>query len=72
MTTEPVDYDAIPGCRNGYVLQGKTKADRLARLEQVPAEFRERVESHVRTVFAIRQRAAARRHTNTNRTGGAS
>ena len=69
---EPVDYDAIPGCWNGYVLGGRTKEERRERLERVPAEFRERVESHVRTVFAIRQRAAARRHTNTNRTGGAS
>ncbi len=72
MTTEPVDYEAMPGYWNAWVMQGATKEARRERLERVPAGFREHVESHVRTVFAIRQRAAARRNTNTNRTGGAS
>ena len=72
--SEPVDYEAMPGYWNAWVMQGATKAQRRERLERVPELFRAGVESHVRTVFAIRQRAAqkARDANNNHSTGGAS
>ena len=54
------DYESMPGYWNAYVLQGKTRDERRERLERVPERFCAGVESHVRTVFAIRQRAAQR------------
>jgi len=41
---------------NAYVLQGRTAAQRRARLAEVPDEYREQVESHVRTYYAIMRR----------------
>ena len=46
------------GCWNAYVASGKTKDARRARLAEVPAEFRDGVISHLRTIAAIRERAA--------------
>jgi len=43
-----------PGQRNSYVLAGKTKEDRRSRLAEVPDHLKLVVESHVRTVFAVR------------------
>jgi hypothetical protein len=36
-----------------YVASGATRAERGRRLEQAPEPLRRRIESHVRTVFAI-------------------
>ena len=52
------DYDAMPEYWNAYVISGATRDERRERLERVPERFRAGVESHVRTAFAIRQRAA--------------
>lgn len=52
------DYRAIQGCWNAYVAAGATKEERAVRLAECPEEFRAGVESHVRTVFAIRSRRA--------------
>lgn len=54
--SEP-DYESMSGYWNAYVIAGKSRDDRRERLERVPEPFRAGVESHVRTVFAIRQRA---------------
>jgi hypothetical protein len=42
------------GYYNAWVTLGKDKEERLARLAQVPEEWREDVRHHVRTVFKIR------------------
>ena len=52
------DYESMPEYWNGFVLQGKTRDERRARLAQVPEPFRDHVEAHVRTVFAIQKRWA--------------
>ena len=54
--SEP-DYESMAGYWNAYVVAGKTREDRRERLERVPEPLRSGVESHVRTFFAIRQRA---------------
>lgn len=41
---------------NGYVACGATKDERRARLAEVPAEYRDGVISHLRTIAAIRER----------------
>ena len=51
----------IPGCWNAHVAAGATREDRLARLEKCPAAFRAGVDAHVRTVFAIKARAAGKK-----------
>lgn len=38
---------------NGYVVSGKTREHRRARLEEVPEEWRDSVRRHVETYFAI-------------------
>lgn len=38
---------------NGYVVQGKSREQRRARLEEVPEEYRDAVKRHVETYFAI-------------------
>ena len=76
--TESVDYEAMSGYWNAWVMQGATKNERRERLERVPEPLRAGVESHVRTVFAIRQRAAQKardannNHNHNHSTGGAS
>lgn len=55
--TDPIPYEDLPGYWNAFVLQGQTRDERRERLERVPERFRAGVESHVRTAFAIRQRA---------------
>lgn len=55
--SEPPDYESMLGYWNAYVVAGKTRDERRERLERVPEPLRAGVESHVRTVFAIRQRA---------------
>jgi len=45
------------GMWNGYVVSGKTRDERRARLEQVPDEYKQSVINHVETVFAIRRNA---------------
>jgi hypothetical protein len=45
---------------NSYVAEGDTKAERKARLEACPEALRAGVESHVRTVFALRAKANAK------------
>lgn len=47
----------IPACWNAYVEAGKTRDERRARLAECPEELRASVESHVRTVFAVRNKA---------------
>jgi len=42
------------GQANAYVLQGKSKEARAARLLEVPDDMRIKAEQHVRTVFAVR------------------
>ena len=48
-----------------YVAAGRTRDERAKRLAQAPEALRKRIESHVRTVFAIaayhRRRAAEKR-----------
>ncbi len=39
---------------NAHVLAGATKESRCDRLTEVPEDMRKKVESHVRTVFAVR------------------
>ena len=41
---------------NAYVEAGRDKAQRRARLDEVPTELRDAVASHVRTYFAIQAR----------------
>ena len=41
------------GYYNAWVTLGKDKEERLARLAEVPEEWREEVRHHVRTVFKI-------------------
>jgi hypothetical protein len=45
---------------NGYVLRGKDKAERSARLAEVPEEWRDSVRNHVETYFKIKQNKAKR------------
>lgn len=76
MTTEPVDYEAMPGYWNAWVMQGETREARGERLEQVPERFRDGVRRHVQIAWAIRRRAAQAARTansnHSNSTGGAS
>lgn len=51
---------AGPGQWNAYVADGETREIRRERLAQCPPEYRERVESHVKTVFALRRQQAER------------
>lgn len=44
------------GIWNAYVAAGDTREERRARLAQAPEQMRPGIESHVRTVFALRQR----------------
>lgn len=44
------------GLWSGYVEAGMDRQARRARLSQVPAEYRERVRSHLRTVAQIKHR----------------
>lgn len=46
---------------NAYVAAGKTRGERRRRLEEAPDGLRPSIESHVRTVFAIRARQQHRR-----------
>lgn len=39
----------------GYVVSGKTREQRRARLEEVPEEYRDKVRRHVETYFAVRR-----------------
>jgi hypothetical protein len=50
---------ASAGQWNAYVAAGKTRDVRRDRLAECPPEFRASVESHVRTVFLVRQRKQA-------------
>lgn len=54
----PPGDGACGGQWNAYVAAGPSKAERRARLALCPAALRAEVESHVRTVFAIRARQA--------------
>jgi hypothetical protein len=40
---------------NGYVVSGKTREQRRQRLELVPEQWRDSVQRHVETYFAIRK-----------------
>jgi hypothetical protein len=42
------------GVANAYVLAGYSKEDRAKRLAELPEDMRKKAESHVRTVFAVR------------------
>lgn len=44
---------------NAYVEAGQSKEERRARLAEVPEPMRAQVESHVRTVYALKSRARA-------------
>jgi len=44
-----------PGCWNAYVAAGTCREDRARRLAEAPEAMRRGIESHVRTVFAIRR-----------------
>ena len=46
--------DRTKGQWNAYILAGKTREDRLKRLEEVPISLRDDVRRHVETVYAIR------------------
>jgi len=46
-----------PGEWKGYVVSGKSREDRRARLAEVPDEHKQAVINHVETVFAIRRNA---------------
>jgi len=50
---------------NGYVVSGKSREQRRARLEEVPEQYKQGVINHVETVFAIKRNA--RRNGRTNR-----
>ena len=50
---------ACLGQWNAYVASGANLTERNARLAQCPERLRPSVESHVRTVFAIRTRGVA-------------
>ena len=56
-----VDYRSIPGWWNARVAAGATVEERRALLEECPEEFRAGVESHVRTVYALRRIAPRRK-----------
>lgn len=43
-----------------YVADGATRTERARRLAQAPETMRSRIEAHVRTVFALRAKAARR------------
>ena len=45
----------VLGQWNYYVESGRTQGERRERLNEVPAELRQQVESHVRTVFKIKR-----------------
>ena len=51
--------DAGVGEWNAYVAAGDSLEERRARLDQCPDEYRDRVRSHVQTVFAIRKNRRA-------------
>ena len=40
---------------NGYVQAGGSREERRRRLDEVPEDLRGQVESHVKTVFALRR-----------------
>lgn len=46
------------GVQSAHVASGPTRDERRRRLEQVPEHLRERVEIHVRTVFALRRKSS--------------
>jgi len=48
------DPRAPAGCWNAYVAAGASREERAARLAECPEGLRAGVESHVRTVFAVR------------------
>lgn len=52
----PINKDLInnQGYCNGYVVAGKTKEDRKARLNEVPEDMRQDVIRHMKTILAIR------------------
>jgi hypothetical protein len=56
----PPDPRACASQWNSYVAEGDTKAERKKRLEACPEALRAGVESHVRTVFALRAEANAK------------
>jgi hypothetical protein len=66
MSERRTDYVVRPragasaGQWNAYVAAGPTPGERRARLKECPPEFRDGVESHVRTMFAIRREHAER------------
>ena len=45
------------GTWNAYVIRGTDRADRSARLAEVPEHWRERVRAHVVCYFAVKARA---------------
>lgn len=45
----------VLGQWNYYVESWRTQGERRERLNEVPAELRQQVESHVRTVFKIKR-----------------
>jgi hypothetical protein len=45
------------GLWNAYVAAGATREERVRRLAEAPEQLRPGIESHVRTVFAIRAQA---------------
>lgn len=66
MTERRTDYVVRPrtgasaGQWNAYVSAGASTEERRSRLDECPPEFRAGVESHVRTMFAIRRKHAER------------
>lgn len=67
MTERRTDYVVRPrtgasaGQWNAYVSAGASTEERRSRLDECPQEFRAGVESHVRTMFAIRHFGLAER-----------
>jgi len=53
MPTDCPEQSACAPIWQAYVASGATRAERARRLEQAPESMRRRIESHVRTVFAI-------------------
>ena len=53
----PINKDLInnQGYCNGYVVAGKDKEDRKARLKEVPEDMRQDVIRHMETILAIRK-----------------
>lgn len=54
-TESPKPDDENQGRWNAYVLSGSTPEIRRSRLEEAPERIRKGIESHVRTVFAIKK-----------------